>query len=75
MLIKYSLNIVKIKTAFSGYAQSCKNEIVEKIDVVVELKASKISIAELFKGLLIELKGIILAVLYYIIYKGIIFVK
>ena len=32
-------------------------EIVDKIDVAVQLKASKISIVELFKDLLIELKG------------------
>ena len=51
------LNIVKNKTAFSGYAQSYKIEIVDKKDIVVPLKASKISIVELFKDLLIELKG------------------
>ena len=51
------LCIVGNKTAFSGYAQSCKIEIVDKNDVVVQLKASKISIVELFKDLLIELKG------------------
>ena len=46
------LSIVKNKTAFSGYAQ-----IVDKRDVVVQLKASEISIVELFKDLLTELKG------------------
>ena len=51
------MNIVKNKTIFSGYAQSYKIEIVDKRDVVVQLKASKISIVELFKDLLIELKG------------------
>ena len=51
------LSIVKNKTAFSGYAQSYKIEIVDKRDVIIQLKASKISIAELFKDLLIELKG------------------
>ena len=50
-------SIVKNKTAFSGYAQSYKIEIVDKRDVVVQLKASKIGIVELFKDLLIELKG------------------
>ena len=54
----YELSIVKNKTAFSGYAQSYKIEIVDKRDVVVQLKASKISIVELFKDLLIELKGL-----------------
>ena len=52
------LNIVKNETTFSGYAQSYKIEIVDKSDVVVQLKASKISITELFKDLLIELKGV-----------------
>ena len=51
------LNIVKNKTASSGYAQSYKIEIVDKRDAVVQLKASKISIVELFKDLLIKLKG------------------
>ena len=51
------LSIVKNKTAFSGYARSYKTEIVDKRDVIVQLKASKISIVDLFKDLLIELKG------------------
>ena len=36
--------IVKNKTAFSGCAKGYKIEIVDKRDVVVQLKASKISI-------------------------------
>ena len=51
------LNIVKNKTVFSSYAQSYNIETVDKRDVIVQLKASKISIVELFKDLLIELKG------------------
>ena len=51
------LSIVKNKTAFSGYARSYKIEIIDKRDVVVQLKASENSIVELFKDLLIELKG------------------
>ena len=51
------LSIVKNKTAFSGYAQSYKIEIIDKTDVIVQLKASEIVIKELFKNLLIELKG------------------
>ena len=51
------LNIVKNKTAFSGYAQSYKIEVADQRDVDVQLKASKISIVKLFKDLLIELKG------------------
>ena len=51
------MSIVKNKTAFSGYARTYKIEIVDKTDVIVQLKASKISIKELFKDLLVELKG------------------
>ena len=51
------LNIVKNKTAFSGYDQSYKTEIVDKRDVIVQLKSSENGIVELFKDLLIELKG------------------
>ena len=51
------LSIVKNKTVYSGYAQSYKIKSVDKRDVIVQLKASKISIIELFKELLIELKG------------------
>ena len=43
------LSIVKNKAAFSGYAQSYKIEIVDKRDVGAQLKASKISIKQLFK--------------------------
>ena len=49
-------NIVKSKTAFSGYAKTYKIEIVDKRDVIVQLKASEISIKELFKDLLVELQ-------------------
>ena len=52
------MSIVKNKTAFSGYAQSYKTEIADKRDALVQLKASEISIVELFKDLLIELKGL-----------------
>ena len=59
--------MLKKTPAFSGYAQSYKIEIVDKKDVIVQLKASKISIKESFKDLLIEMKGfkyqIIIAVL------------
>ena len=44
------LSIVKNKIAFSGYSRSYKIEIVDKKDVIVQLKASEISIKELFKG-------------------------
>ena len=51
------LSTVINKTVFSGYARTYKIEIADKRDVVVQLKASKISIVELLKDLLIELKG------------------
>ena len=51
------MSIVKNKTALTGYAQSYKIEFVDKRDVIIQLKASKISIKELFKDLLLELKG------------------
>ena len=51
------LSIVKNNTAFSGYARSYKIEIVDKRDVVVQSKSSEIVIREIFKVLLIELKG------------------
>ena len=51
------LSILKNKTAFSGYARSYKIEIVDKRDVVIQLKASELSVKEFFKDLLIELKG------------------
>ena len=51
------VSIVKNKTAFSRYARSYKIEIVDKRDVIVQSKSSEISIKELFKDLLIELKG------------------
>ena len=51
------LNIVKNKTAFSGYAQSYKIEIDDKRAVVIQLKASEIVIKDSFKDLLTELKG------------------
>ena len=51
------LSIIKNKTAFSGYSRSYKVEIVDKKDVIVQLKSSEISIKDLFKYLLVELKG------------------
>ena len=47
------LNIAKNKTAFSGYSRSYKTEIVDKRDVIIQLKSSKTAIKDLFK----ELKG------------------
>ena len=50
------LSIVKNKTAFSSYGRSYKIEIADKRDLIGQLKANELSIVELFKDLLIELK-------------------
>ena len=51
------LSIVKSKTAFSGHAQSYKIEIVDKKDMITQLKSIEISIENLFKYLLMGMKG------------------
>ena len=51
------LSIVKNKTAFSGYSRSYKVEIVDKRDVIIQLKSSKMVIKNLFKDLLVETNG------------------
>ena len=51
------LSIVKNKTAFSDYSRSYKVAIVDKRDVITQLEISKIAIKDLFKDLLLELKG------------------
>ena len=51
------LSIVKNKTAFSGYSKSYKIDIIDRKDVVIQLKSSEIASKELFKDLLLELKG------------------
>ena len=51
------LNIVKNNRAFSGYVRSYKIEIVDKRDPIVQLKANELSIIDLFKDLLNEIKG------------------
>ena len=38
------LNIIKNKTVLSGYAESFKIEIIDKKDVIIQLKSSEISI-------------------------------
>ena len=45
----YDLKFFKNKTAFSGCSRSYKVEIVDKKDVTVQLKNSKITIKDLFK--------------------------
>ena len=51
------LNIIKNKTTFSGYAGSYKIEAIDKKDGIIQLKSSEISIKNLFKDLLTEMKG------------------
>ena len=51
------LSTVENNSAFSGYAGSYKIEIVDKKDRIVQLKASELSIKDLFKDLLNEIKG------------------
>ena len=51
------LSIVKNETAISGYGSSYKIEIVDRNDVIVQLKSGEIALKELFKYLLLELKG------------------
>ena len=51
------LSIVKNQSTFSGYAKSYKIEVVNKKDPLVQLEASKLSIKNLFKDLLNEIKS------------------
>ena len=51
------LGVIKTDQAFSGYAMSYKVQIVERKDPIVQLKASKLSIKNLFSDLLNEIKG------------------
>ena len=51
------LNIIKRGHAFSGYAMFYKVEIVDKKDLIVQLKASKSSIKDLFNDLLNKTRG------------------
>ena len=51
------LSVIKTNQAFSGYGMSYKVEIVERKDPIVQLKASKLSIENLFNDLLNETKG------------------
>ena len=51
------LDVIKTDQALSAYAMSYKVAIVEKKDPIVQLKASKLSIKNLFSDLLNETKG------------------
>ena len=50
------LSVIKTDQAFKGYAMSYKVEIIEKKDPIVQLKASKLSIKNLFNDILNETK-------------------
>ena len=51
------LDVIKTDQAFSGYAMSCKVEIIEKKDPNLQLKPSKLIIKNLLSDLLNETKG------------------
>ena len=51
------LNVIKTDHAFRGYAMRYKSEIIEKKDPINQLEASKTSIKDLFKELLVGTKG------------------
>ena len=51
------LDVIKTDQAFSGYAISYKVEIIAKKDPIIQLKASKLSIRDLFSNLLNETTG------------------
>ena len=51
------VSIIRTDHAFSGYAMSCKVEIVDKKDLIVQLEASRSSIKDLFNDLLNKARG------------------
>ena len=51
------LGVIKTGQAFGAYAMSYKVKIVERKDPIVQLKARKLSIKNLFSNLLNETKG------------------
>ena len=51
------LSIIKTSHAFRGYAMSYKVEIIERKDPIVQLKAHKSSIKDLFSDILNETRG------------------
>ena len=52
------LSVIKTNQAFKGYSMSHKVEIIDRKDPIVQLKASKSSIKDLFSDLLNEAKGL-----------------
>ena len=57
LLFYNKFNIEKISKAFNRYAKSYKVEIIDSRYSLVQLEASRLSIKDLFKGLLDEIKG------------------
>ena len=57
LLFYEKLDVIKTDQAFSGYAMSYKVEIIEQKDPIAQLKASKLSIKNLFSDLLNKTKG------------------
>ena len=51
------LDVIKTDETFSGYAMSYKVQIVERKNPIVQLKASKLSIKNLFNDILNKTKG------------------
>ena len=64
LLFYDKLNTIKNKTAFRGYGRCYKIEIIDIKDIIVQLKSSKTSITNLFKDLLMEMKGLNIKLLY-----------
>ena len=58
LLIADQLSVIKTDQAFTGYAMSNRVERIERKDPIVQLKASKSSIKDLFSDLLNEAKGL-----------------
>ena len=51
------LGVIKANQAFSGYGRSCKVEIVERKDPVIQLEVSKLNTKDLFSDLINEIKA------------------
>ena len=56
LLFYEELSVIKTYHAFRGYAMSCKVEIVERKDPILQLEGSKLSTKDLFGVLLNETK-------------------
>ena len=58
LLFYEQLSVIKTNQASSGNAMSCKLEIIERKDLIVQLEASNSSIKDFFSDLLNETKGV-----------------